>query len=202
MKCKYKLVWTRDDVGNDCATCLEDERRHAVEPDSACLVSVKLHERLDQAARTLDGHLRLRTRPVGHQTLVHRVPPQRDGRVSAHRAVTVVVHEDDANVGSCNIRLDDERAVHVVVSPRLKHEEPAVAVQVFTNVIAFLQQGGTVRPRESRLDDSHGLSTGVHLCRPDGDVVVKIYGHVVWHLQRKCGRCCLVLCDLVLFCFV
>jgi len=84
----------------------KSERRNAVKSDSSRSGSVRssLDERFDGSARTLDDNgdfqaVAVQSLSCADQSpLVDGVACQRDDRVTTHRAVTSVVHEDDRQI--------------------------------------------------------------------------------------------------------
>ena len=71
------------------------------------------------------------------------------------------------------IGLDQQRAVHVVVSARFPHEEPAQRVEMFADMASLVEQSCsdnvqlTASPAD-QVDDAQRLSCTVHLrCHDD-----------------------------------
>ena len=124
------------------------------------------HVRGDEAARTLHAHGRARL-AGGHQTLVHRPPRHRDRGVPAHRGVALVVAEEHREIGVGVVRLHRNHAVHVVVAPRLMHQEATQVIEVLARVPPLVEDRRTRNVRVAGGHDPDGLAAGVHLAGAD-----------------------------------
>jgi hypothetical protein len=60
-----------------------------------------------------------------------------------------------------------QRAIHLGVAARLKHEATAVEIEPADGVMALLQDGGTAGLWKAFKDETHWLAAGMHL---DGTV--------------------------------
>ena len=103
----------------------KSERRNAVKSDSSRSGSVRssLDERFDGSARTLDDNgdfqaVAVQSLSCADQSpLVDGVACQRDDRVTTHRAVAGVVHEDDRQICvTCRDRQQEHHAVERIPS--------------------------------------------------------------------------------------
>ncbi len=65
------------------------------------------------------------------QPLVHGVAAERDDGVAAHGGIALIVHEQHGEVGARQVRLDQQRAVHVEMAARLEHQDLAQMVERF-----------------------------------------------------------------------
>ena len=64
------------------------------------------------------------------QPLVDGVAAERDHGVAAHRRIALIVHEQHGEIGAGKVRLDQQRAVHVVVAARLEDQQRLQMIEV------------------------------------------------------------------------
>ena len=68
------------------------------------------------------------------------------------------MEEDDAEVGTIVVGLDDEAAVHVGVAARLVHEEPPHVVEPLQRIPPLVEDRRAARHLDSSRDDPERLA--------------------------------------------
>ena len=97
------------------------------------------------------------------QSSLERNGGHRDDTMAAHRAVALVVHEQDAGMRSWGYRLGEERAVHIRVPARLEHQRTPQVIDVPPHPLAFFEHrlsAGSRQPvdnKAQRLASSMGV---------------------------------------------
>ena len=77
------------------------------------------------------------------------------------------MEEDDTEIGLAVVRLDDEAAVHVGMSPRLVDEEPAYVVEPLECVAALVEDRRALRRLDSAGHDPERLARCVVVDGPE-----------------------------------
>ncbi len=118
--------------------------------------ALTMRARLDPARRNVERHVRF----VDQSCFDHELG-ERDDRVAAHRAVALVVKEEDVEVGVRGAR--EHGAVHVGVPAGLEHQAGTQMIEVLAKVAPLLQHGAPFQLRQSVRDDSQRLAAGMHV---------------------------------------
>ena len=132
--------------------------RHAFEAHR----TVGRHAGNHQAARALQAHDRF-GRAARHAAALDRPARQRDGRVAAHGAVALVVHEQHSEIGLGMVGLDQQGAVHAVMSARLQHQPAPQMIKALFRLAPLVEQCPAGESRPAVDDDARGLATRMHL---------------------------------------
>ena len=106
-------------------------------------------------------------RDGGVQALLDEALRERDDAVAAHRAVALVVHEQDGHVGVVAVGRQEHGAVHVAVTARLVHQHPADMVGVLAHPRSAFCDGRLWHRRIAGADQTQGLAGAVEVERLD-----------------------------------
>lgn len=88
-----------------------------------------------------------------------------DDRVPTHRAVTLVVQEEDVKVSVR--RGSEDGAVHVCMTTWLPHQTGTQVIVAIPEVPPFFEYSPTFNRRQAIDDDAERLTTGMHIDRGD-----------------------------------
>ncbi len=97
------------------------------------------------------------------QTRLQRGDGHTDDRVPAHRLVSLVVHEDQPQVGLRMARLDEQRAEQVFVAARLKQQVAGQPAQVGFGIGQLLGHRLTPNRGQTADDQSSALASRVRV---------------------------------------
>src|SRR5262249_36809880 len=137
-----------------------DERRDVAEADRADATADDVRPGLETAGRHVDDDAVLALVTLD-DALVEGPRDERDRPVTACRRVARVVEEDDPEIRTSVVGLDDEAAVHVRVATGLEDEEPANVVEAGEGVAALVEDRRPGRSVDAAGHDPERLAARV-----------------------------------------
>ena len=121
----------------------------------------------DESSRDLEADSRLRhTRR--EQAFFDEGSGDRDRAVPAHRAVALVVHEQQADVGVVPVWAEENRPVHIRMAARLEHGCSPDVICVLENPAAALEHGQVRHFREAGSDHAQRFAGAMKVEHLDG----------------------------------